>query len=628
MNYLSLENISKSFGDKVLFENVNFQMSKGEKIALVAKNGAGKTTLIKIIAGTESAEGENPKILFRKDIRIGNLLQDPIFKDGHTIMEAVFESENPKIQATRQYDKAMLNHEDGDGMAKAMQDMDDLEAWDFKARIEEILGKLKITDLDQRVAHLSGGQKKRLALAQILIDEPEFLILDEPTNHLDLDMIEWLEEYLQSPNVTLFMVTHDRYFLERVCNNIIELDAGVIYKYKGNYSDFLTSKAIREENQAVVLDKTKKLMGKELEWMRRQPKARGTKAKSRVDSFYKIEEKASQKIAKDKIQIDMRGSRLGSKILEANYISKKYDDRVLVKDFNYKFKKGEKAGIVGPNGAGKSTLLKMLTQEIRPDSGKVVVGGTVVFGHYTQDGIQLENDKKVIDVIRDIAEYIPLEKGNKLTAESLLERFLFSRKQQQVYVSKLSGGEKRRLHLLTILMENPNFLILDEPTNDLDLITLNILEDFLMDFPGCLLVVTHDRFFMDKIVDHLFIFEGDGKIRDYNGQYSDYRALQKEEIEEERQAERDRQKQKKIAKPIIEKPKVEKPKLTYEERKEYNRLEKQISVLEEKKDKITEQFNNPNLTSEEIQKLSIELGEVKNEIEEKEMRWMELAELA
>ena len=476
------------------------------------------------------------------------------------------------------------------------------------------------------MAHLSGGQKKRLALAQILIDEPEFLILDEPTNHLDLDMIEWLEEYLQSPNLTLFMVTHDRYFLERVCNNIIELDTGVIYKYKGNYSDFLVAKEAREENQAVVLDKTKKLMGKELEWMRRQPKARGTKAKSRIDSFYKIEEKASQKISKDKIHIDVKGSRLGSKILEANYISKSYGDLILVKDFAYKFKKGEKVGIVGPNGAGKSTLLKMLTQEIRPDSGKVVVGGTVVFGHYTQDGIQLESDKRVIDVVRDIAEYIPLEKGNKLTAESLLERFLFSRKQQQVYVSKLSGGEKRRLHLLTILMENPNFLILDEPTNDLDIITLNILEDFLMDFPGCVLVVTHDRFFMDKIVDHLFIFEGDGKIRDYNGQYSDYRVLHKEELEEARQAERDRQKR--IIKPTNEKPKDEKPKLSYEERKEFNRLEKQISVLEEKKEKITEQFNNPNLTPEEIQKLSIQLGELKNGIEEKEMRWMELAELA
>lgn len=626
MNYLSLENVSKSFGEKVLFDKINFQMSKGEKIALVAKNGAGKTTLLKVIAGTESAEGENAKVHYRKDIRIGNLLQDPVFRDGHTIMEAIFESENPKIQATRQYEKAMLNPENEAGMAKAMQQMDDLEAWDFKARIEEILGKLKITDLEQRVAHLSGGQRKRLALAQILIEEPEFLILDEPTNHLDLDMIEWLEDYLQAPNLTLFMVTHDRYFLERVCNNIIELDAGVIYKYKGNYSDFLTAKAAREENQAVVLDKTKKLMTKELEWMRRQPKARGTKAKSRIDSFYKIEEKASQKIAKDKIQIDMKGSRLGSKILEANYISKSYGDLVLVKDFAYKFKKGEKAGIVGPNGAGKSTLLKMLTKQLRPDSGKVVVGGTVVFGHYTQDGIQLENDKRVIDVVRDIAEYIPLEKGYKLTAESLLERFLFSRKQQQVFVSKLSGGEKRRLHLLTVLMQNPNFLILDEPTNDLDIITLNILEDFLMDFPGCLLVVTHDRFFMDKIVDHLFVFEGEGKIRDFNGQYSDYRALYKEELEEKRRLEREKQKRK--AKPVVTKPKDDKPKLTYEERKEFNRLEKQIMVLEEKKEKITQQFNNPDLTPDEIQKLSIELGEVKNEIEEKEMRWMELAELA
>lgn len=625
MNYLTLENVSKSFGDKTLFENISFQMNKGDKIALVAKNGAGKTTLLKIIAGTEPAEGVNPKVQYRKDIRIGYLRQEPSFREGHTILEAVFESDNPRVQATRDYEKALLQPENEKAMQVSIEQMDNLKAWDFKARIEEILSKLKITPLDQRIAHLSGGQRKRLALAKILIDEPEFLIFDEPTNHLDLDMIEWLEEYLQLPNLTIFMVTHDRYFLERVCNNIIELDGGRLYKYKGSYSDFLEKKSEREENQAVVLDKTKKLLSKELEWMRRQPKARGTKAKSRIDTFYKIEEKATQKIAKDKIQIDMKGSRLGSKILEANYISKSYGDLKLIDNFAYKFKKGEKVGIVGPNGSGKSTLLKILTKELRPDAGKVIIGGTVIFGHYTQDGISMENDKRVVDVVREVAEYIPLEKGRKLTAEQLLERFLFDRKHQQVYVSQLSGGERRRLYLLTVLMENPNFLILDEPTNDLDIITLNVLEDFLMDFPGCLLVVTHDRFFMDKIVDHLFIFEGEGKIRDYNGRYSEYRVIQKEEEEEARRLERE--KQKKVAKPT-QKPKSDQPKLTYEERKELNRLEKQISKLEDRKTEITEKFNNPDLTAEEIEKLSIELGDVKNEIEEKEFRWMELAELA
>ena len=526
MNYLTLENVSKSFGDKVLFENLNFQMNKGDKVALVAKNGAGKTTLLKVIAGHEPAEGENPLVQYRRDIRIGYLTQDPFFREGHTILEAVFESKNPKVQATREYEKALMNPENEQVMQSAMQHLDDLEAWDFKARIEEILGKLKINDLEKRIAHLSGGQRKRLALAQILIDEPEFLILDEPTNHLDLDMIEWLEEYLQQPNLTIFMVTHDRYFLERVCSHIIELDGGRLYKYKGSYSDFLEKKSMREDNIAVVLDKTKKLFKKELEWMRRQPKARGTKAKSRIDTFYKIEEKATQKISKDRIQIDMKGSRLGSKILEANYISKSYGDLKLIDNFAYKFKKGEKVGIVGPNGSGKSTLLKILTKEIRPDSGKIVVGGTVIFGHYTQDGIQLENDKRVVDVVRDVAEYIPLAKGQKLTAEQLLERFLFDRKHQQVYISQLSGGERRRLYLLTVLMENPNFLILDEPTNDLDIITLNILENFLMDFQGCVVVVTHDRFFMDKIVDHLFVFKGKGEVSDFPGNYSDYRVYE------------------------------------------------------------------------------------------------------
>ena len=627
MNYLTLENVSKSFGDKTLFENITFQINKGEKIALVAKNGAGKTTLLKIIAGTEPAEGEVAKVLYRKDIVIRHLSQDPDLKDGHTILEAVFESDNEKVKATRQYEEALQNPEDEKKMQDAMAKMDDLEAWDFKARIEEILSKLNIKDLDQRIATLSGGQKKRLALAQILIDEPEFLILDEPTNHLDLDMIEWLEDYLQQPNLTIFMVTHDRYFLERVCSHILELDRKKLHKHRGNYSEFLEKKAMRRENEAVVLEKDKKLMKKELEWMRRQPKARGTKAKSRIDDFYKIKGRATQKVEKDTIQIDIKGNRMGSKILEAHNISKSYDKLKIVENFDYKFKKKERVGIVGPNGVGKSTFLRLLTKQERPDTGKVIIGDTITFGHYKQDGIQLQEDKRVLDVVRDVAEFIPLEKGKKMYAETLLEKFLFDRKQQQVYVSQLSGGEKRRLYLLTILMENPNFLILDEPTNDLDLITLNVLEEFLTEFPGCLIVVTHDRFFMDKIVDHLFIFQGNGKIKDYNGKYSDYRALEKQQDYEIQRQERAAEKQKAKA-TATPKTDSDKPKLTYEERKEMGRLEKKIQKLEERKEEIIDKFNDTNLSAEEIEKLSKELSEVKDEIEEKEMRWLELAELA
>ncbi|MEL6863428.1 MAG: ABC-F family ATP-binding cassette domain-containing protein, partial [Bacteroidota bacterium] len=525
----------------------------------------------------------------------------------------------------RRYETSLLYPEKEAEAQAALTLMDDLKAWELEARIREILSKLNIPDLNKTISTLSGGQKKRLALARMIIEEPELIILDEPTNHLDLDMIEWLEEYLQRSRLTIFMVTHDRYFLERVCDLIVELENGQLYRYRGSYSDFLEKKSMRHENEAVVLDKTRKLMRKELEWVRRMPKARGTKAKSRVDKFFEIKEKASQKIDKQEIQIDMKGSRLGSKILEAQYISKAYGDLKIVDEFFYKFKKKERVGIVGPNGVGKTTFIKLLTKELRPDSGKVVVGGTVIFGHYTQDGIQLEEDKRVIDVIRDIAEYIPLDKGMKLTAPQLLERFLFSRPQQQVYVSQLSGGERRRLTLLSVLMQNPNFLILDEPTNDLDIITLNVLEDFLMDFPGCLLVVTHDRYFMDKLVDHLFIFEGEGKIKDFNGSYAQYR--------ERKQVEENEQRNQTRANPSKEKtkrvrPDADKPKLTYEQRKEFNRLEKEIEKLEVKKAAIVEQFNNPDLSSEEIQKLSIDLGELNKKLEEKEMRWLELGELA
>lgn len=620
MNYLTLEKVTKTFGDKVLFSDINLHINRGDKVALVAQNGTGKTTLLRLIAGEEKGEGEQCKVLMHRDIRIGYLKQEPDFPADWTVMETIFESENPLIKAIRQYEEALLFTENESAMQAALTKMEDLKAWDFEAKIKEILFKLNITELDKAVGTLSGGQRKRLALAKLLIDEPEFLILDEPTNHLDLEMIEWLEEHLKRNSLTLFMVTHDRYFLERVCSVIVELDKGQVHKYLGNYSEFLEKKATRFENETIEVEKAQKLMKKELEWIRKMPKARGTKAKSRVDAFDRIKEKASNKVEKQSIQIDIKGARLGSKIVEMNYINKKYDDKVLVKDFFYKFKKNERVGIVGKNGVGKTTFLKMLTKELRPDSGTVVIGGTVKFGHYTQEGIQLKSDKRVIEVITDIAEYIPLEKGQKLSASQLLERFLFSKKHQQVFVSQLSGGERRRLFLLTVLMQNPNFLILDEPTNDLDILTLNVLENFLLDFPGCVLIVTHDRFFMDKLVDHLFIFEGEGKIRDYNGNYTEYRANKKIE---------DRQKEKAPKeKKVKEKVESDQPKLTYMERKELGRLEKEIEKLEVKKAEITNQFNNPDLTSEEIQKLSIKLGQVTNSIEEKEMRWLELSELA
>lgn len=624
MNYLTLENITKTYGEKVLFQDLSLQISKGQKVALVAKNGTGKTTLLKVIAGIETGEGENSKILMKRDIKIGYLEQAPDFLPDQTILEAAFDSDNPMIQAIIEYEDALLKPNDGDAIQTALAKMDDLKAWDMEARIKEILTKFNISRFDQKIHTLSGGQKKRLALAKLIIEEPDFLIMDEPTNHLDLDMIEWLEEYLKTANLTLFLVTHDRYFLERVCNNIVELERGHLYKYSGNYADFLEKKALRFENQTIELDKSKKLMKKELEWVRRMPKARGTKAKSRVDAFEGIKEKASQNIQQQEVQIDLKGQRLGKKILEAHNVGKSFGDLKIVEKFDYKFKKGERVGIVGPNGVGKSTFLNILTALLKPDTGKVVVGGNTVFGFYTQDGIQLKDDKRVIDVIRDIAEYIPLEKGQKLTAPQLLERFLFDRKQQQVYVSQLSGGEKRRLYLLTILMENPNFLILDEPTNDLDIVTLNVLEDFLLDFPGCILIVSHDRYFLDKLVDHLFVMQGDGKIKDFNGDYSEYRTAQKQWNRDQRKQDRELEK---TQKEQIQQntPKVG---LTQEQKKEVKRLERSINKLEEKKKMIEEKFNDTNLSPADIEKYSKELNQLSNEIEEKELIWMELADQA
>jgi ATP-binding cassette subfamily F protein uup len=622
VNFLSLEHITKTYGEKVLFNDITLQVNKGQKVALVAKNGSGKSTLLRVAAGIESSEGENARILLHRDVRTAFLDQDPDFYANHTVLEAILDAETPFMQAIKNYEKAMLHPDDPAGLQTAIAKMDDLKAWDFEARVKEVLTRLNITDYEQTIRTLSGGQKKRLALARLILLDPEFIILDEPTNHLDIDMIEWLEEYLAQPGLTIFMVTHDRYFLERVCNTIVELDRGKLYKYQGNYSEYLEKKAIRLENEDIEIDKSKKLMKKELEWVKRQPKARTTKAKSRVDAFSDLQEKLSDVRVEKEMQIEIKGQRLGKKVLEAHHLTKTLGGKILVDNFDYKFRPKERAGIVGPNGVGKTTFLKLLTEAIRPDTGRVVLGENTVFGYYTQDGMNLKEDKRVIDVIQDIAEYIPLEKGQKLTAPQLLERFLFSRKQQQVYVSQLSGGEKRRLYLLSILMTNPNFLILDEPTNDLDILTLNVLEDFLLEFPGCVLIVTHDRYFMDKIVEHLFVFEGEGKIRDFNGDYTDYREIQKKREREQRRLERSEQQKEKSDQ------KDTKPGLSFDQRKEMNKIEKEIQKLEEKKAQISEQFNLPDLTPEKIKTLSKELNQITEQVEEKELRWMELAELA
>lgn len=624
MNYLTLENITKIYGDKTLFRDISLGIDKGQKIALIAKNGSGKSTLLRVLAGKDGAEGEHSKVLFRKDIKIGFLDQEPDFRPEHGILEAIFDSDNPMIKAIRAYEEAMIFADQQDRLQAAMARMDELKAWEMEARINEILTKFKISNLNQRIGELSGGQKKRLALAKLIIEEPDFMILDEPTNHLDLDMIEWLEKYLQHPQLTVFMVTHDRYFLENVTDTFFELDGGTLYKYKGNYSQYLEKKATRSEVESATLDKNRKLLSRELEWVRRQPQARGTKAKSRVDAFYDLKEQTTRVNDKTSLEMSINTQRIGSKIVELHGVSKSFGDLKLLERFDYKFRKKERVGIVGPNGVGKSSFIKLITQELAPDTGKVIVGDTIVFGHYDQTGIEMKSDKRVIDVITDIAEYIPLEKGQKLTAAALLERFLFSRAQQQVYASQLSGGERRRLYLLTILMRNPNFLILDEPTNDLDLLTINVLEDFLMDFQGCLIVVTHDRFFMDKMVEHLFVFEGEGRIKDYNGQYSDYRADKNEEEAEERRLRNEQEKRNQTA---TQTAIAEKPKLSGSERREFSQLEKEIDKLTKKKGEIMEKFNDPSLNPDDMTKLSIELGKIQDDIADKEMRWLELAEM-
>jgi len=616
MNYLTLENIKKSYGDKILFTGLSMFINEGQKIALIARNGTGKTTLLQVIAGLEGSEGENAKIQFKKDLRIEYLTQEPEFNPEHTVMDAIFASENPVLQAVKEYESALLHPENEDRMQKAMNKMEDHEAWDMESKVKEILTKLKIGDFELQVKNLSGGQVKRLALAKVLISEPELLILDEPTNHLDMEMIEWLENYLQHPGLTLLLVTHDRYFLENVCNQILELENGNIYKYAGNYSEYLEKKNERAENDGVVLDKNRKLFLKELDWVRRMPQARSTKAKSRIDKFDELKQELSQQRDATMLQINIKANRLGSKIIEAHNIGKAYDGKKLFSGFSYKFKRFDRVGIIGPNGTGKSTFLQIITGGLIPDDGKIVIGETVVFGYYTQSGMKLKEDRRVIDVITDVAEYIPTEKGHNITAASLLEKFMFPREQQQVFASQLSGGEKRRLYFLTILMANPNFLILDEPTNDLDLVTLNVLEEFLTTFQGCVVLVSHDRYFMDKLVDHLFVFGQDNKIIDYPGNYTQYRAYL--ELEEQNLREAKNNPVEVVAKPAAI--------VSYEDKKEIQKVEREIKKLEEERASITEKFNDMTMSVEDIQKHSTRLKEVESQIEEKEMKWMELVE--
>ena len=621
MNYLTIEHATKSFGEKILFHDINIHINRGDKIALVAKNGTGKTTLLKIIAGEEGVEGEMARMQLHKGIKVGFLDQDPQFHPGDTVIDALYRSDNPMVRASKAYTEA-LEGNDEKLIAECMAQMDHLEAWDMDAKIKEVLSKLQVSQFHQKVSTLSGGQKKRLALAHLLIDEPDFFIIDEPTNHLDLEMIEWMEKYLQQPNRTIFMVTHDRYFLENVCNHILELEDGKVYKFKGGYTDYLEKKALRKEIQNTVHDKSTKLLKKELEWVRRMPKARGTKAKSRVQKFHEIRDEVYgfQKDVQMSIQLD--AARLGSKIIELHNVGKAFGDISIVKGLDYKFKKKDRLGIVGKNGVGKTSLINLITGQIRPDTGKIIIGDTVVFGYYQQDGLTFDDDKRVIDVIRDIADYIPLKKGLKMTAESMLEHFMFPRSHQRVKVKKLSGGERRRLYLLSVLMANPNVLILDEPTNDLDVLTLNVLEEYLMQFPGCLIMISHDRYFMDKLVDHLFVMEGDGLVRDFPGSYTEYRMG-------ERNYSSDQCKEKKKEKPkVTEAPAVvKKASLSYLQKKELADINERLVVLEADKKSLMQLFNNGEVPPDEMQDLSIKLGNIQDELDEIEMRWMELMEL-
>ena len=614
MNLLSVEGISKAYGERIIFEPLSFGMSKGQKIALIAKNGSGKTTILKIIAQQDTPD--QGLVNFRKGIQVSYLPQDPVLDPNKTVEEIILASGNQTLEVIATYEKALQNTEDTESYQKAFEAMDQHQAWDFETQYKQLLSKLKLDDLTLKAAALSGGQKKRLALCSALLEKPDLLILDEPTNHLDLEMIEWLEAYFIKEKLTLLMVTHDRYFLERVCNEIIELDQGVLFGYKGSYSYFLEKRAARMEQLDTEAHKTKRHFTKELEWMRRQPKARTTKSKSRIDDFNTIKAKAQIRRNEHKVQLEINMERLGSKMIEMHRVNKAFGNKVILRGFDYNFQRNDRIGIIGNNGTGKSTFLKLLTDTIKPDSGKIIRGETLKFGYYTQEGIETKSSQKVIEVIHEFGEFIPLKKGRKISAQQLLERFLFDRKKQYDYVEKLSGGERKRLYLCTVIIQNPNFLILDEPTNDLDIVTLNVLENFLLDFSGCLIVVSHDRYFMDKIVDHLFVFRGEGKIEDFPGNYSDFRAYEGLE----NTAVSSRKKPKTEWKNTADDSNENKP--SYKDQRILKKLEKKIASLESKKEKLQNQFTDETLSPDDIKALSIELKTVEETLEEKTDEWL------
>lgn len=626
ISYLQIDKLTKSFGDLVLFEDITFGIAQGQKVGLIAKNGTGKTTLLNIIAGKE--DYDSGAVVFRNDLRVGYLEQMPHYPDGLTVLQACFYSPNETVRLIAEYEQAMASG-DHSNLEDILLRMDNLKAWDYEQRAKQILGQLKIHNFDQKVETLSGGQLKRVALANVLITDPELIILDEPTNHLDLEMTEWLEGYLSRANISILMVTHDRYFLDRVCSEIIEIDRKQIYQYKGNYSYYLEKRQERMDALNAEVDRASNLLRKELDWMRRQPQARGTKTKYRIDAFYELEKKAKQQHEVGNVNLDVKASYIGSKIFEAEHVSKRFGDLKIVEDFNYIFARYEKMGIVGNNGTGKSTFIKMLMGEVEPDSGRFDVGETVRFGYYSQDGLQFDEQMKVIDVVQNIAEYVDLGDGKKMGVSQFLNYFLFSPEKQHNYVFKLSGGEKRRLYLCTVLMRSPNFLVLDEPTNDLDIVTLNVLEEYLRNFKGCAIVVSHDRYFMDKVVDHLLVFRGNADIKDFPGNYTQYREWKEVQDQLEKEAEAARRAG--IA-PTMEKTsrpeKEQKKKLTFKERKEFEALEVEIPLLEAEKAELETAMSSGTLSNDELLAKSERIATVIEEIDEKTMRWLELSELA